>query len=132
MTTPNYDDWSEVINGPDTYTAIADALKAGALFCSGSCAVGWTDQQGTHYDVLFTLAPSQYGALQGGLRADDLFVSIMRVGCFGFAVANRQLHEDYIGEKLNVRGSTAKALAELIKGVQGKLLADKKLMETSK
>lgn len=119
----NYDAWREVINGPETYAGIAAGLRTGT-----AVIVGWTDQSCTHFDILFTLRPAQHGGLQGGLRgATDLFVSVMRTGCFGFDVRNAApLHHGYIAEKLHIAEAsfTATALADLINGVVGQLNAE--------
>ena len=112
----NFDDWQEVINGPDTYAQLAADLRE-----RGAVIVGWTDQHATHYDILLTLYPRQHGSLQGGMRAhSDLFVSIMRKGCFGFDIAGHgPLHPAYIEEKLGsgASGPTAQAIADLVNGV---------------
>lgn len=42
--------YGEVINGENTYKAIAKNLKNGK-----SVIVGWTDEEGTHFDILFSL-----------------------------------------------------------------------------
>lgn len=114
----SYDDWREVTNSHETFDEIARVLKTGQ-----PVVLGWTDGAGTHLDVLFTWNARQYGSLQGGLSAGtDLFVSIMRIGAFGFAVPmDAASHPGYIGEKLCLRGSTAEALAELINGVRERL-----------
>lgn len=109
------DNVGNITNSPATYEAIAKDL------IGGSTIIGWTDGFNTHYDVLFTLMPSQHGALQGGLHGPYcLFVSIMRVGCFGFYIQNSHpLDMEYIAEKmfLNPNSPTAKAVADLINGV---------------
>lgn len=115
MTIPNFDEWQEVVNGPETYIAIASELLDHQC-----CIVGWTDGKMTHHDVLFTLSPKAFGSLQGGLRGEGyLFVSIMRRGSFAFAVRDHNnLHPDYVAEKLEEdRGITSQVLTELIKGV---------------
>lgn len=114
--TVNYDDWQEVVNGPDTFAQLASDLRE-----RGAVIVGWTDLHHTHHDVLLTLCPRQYGSLQGGLRGrSDLFVSVMRRGCFGFDISSTApLHPGYVGEKLgdNENSPTVIALAGLISGV---------------
>lgn len=112
----NYDDWREVINGPETYAEIA-----ARLLTQGAVIIGWTDQNSTHYDILFTMRPAQFGSLQGGVRGPrDLFVSIMRRGCFAFDILSMpSLHPGYIQEKLGISTEcpTSVALTELINGV---------------
>lgn len=109
-----YDKYGEVINHPDTYEAIANNLKA---YCN--TLVGWTDGNMTHFDVLFTVNVEGYGNFQGGVRAKDLFVSVMRRGAFGFEKEKIDTHAGYYDEKLGGgMGSTSEALAELINGVK--------------
>lgn len=112
------DDYGEVINGPETYKDIATELQGGH-----SVLIGWTDQASTHYDVLFTRGALKYGTIQGGLQRGDLFVSVMRIGAFGFEVhAGPSLHPSYVSEKLFIHNLvTATALTELIEGVKGQL-----------
>lgn len=119
MKTPNFDKWKEVVNGPDTYAAIASELADHQC-----CIVGWTDCHYTHHDVLFTLSPKKFGSLQGGLRGHgDLFVTIMRRSAFAFEVTRtNDLHSSYVAEKLGEGDNvTIKILTELINGVLGEL-----------
>lgn len=117
------DDWNEVVNGEDTYQEIASQIAAGI-----TPIIGWSDGQGTHFDILFVKGgvdcPNP-AHLQGGIRPSDLFVSIMRMGAFGFEVNDLEKHPGYIEEKLargNHLGATAKPLADLINGVILKML----------
>lgn len=114
----SYDDWREVMNSDQTYEEVARILRSGT-----PVVLGWTDGGGTHLDVLFAWRARQYGSLRGGLRAGtDLFVSVMRIGAFGFeAPGNGPSHVNYISSKL---GSTTDALADLINGVRQRLGAD--------
>ncbi|MGH7249527.1 MAG: hypothetical protein ACREGC_00990 [Minisyncoccia bacterium] len=118
----NYDKYDEIINGEFTYNQIADILKQGE-----SCFVGWTDQAGTHLDILFTLKPQDFGNnVQGGLTPSrDLFISIMRMGAFGFEIGDTDTHSSYYGEKLRITGTTADELAHLINGVKKILYYEK-------
>jgi len=115
----NYDTYGEVINGSETYRGIAEELGENAVI------VGWTDGNGTHFDILFTLAPLAYGTFQGGIHPRrDLFVSIMRVGSFAFEVNEADTHPGYYAEKLGRAGffgSAADPLAALINGVREQL-----------
>lgn len=116
MTTVDFDRWSEVVNGPNTYARIAEQLRQRA------CAIiGWTDGAATHHDVLFTLSPTSHGEIHFGLRsAQCLFVSVVHVGCFGFDLFSQTPHSPaYIEEKLGMghENATTAALAELIDGV---------------
>ncbi len=127
--TVDMDEWCDIVNGDNTYRQITVDLNT-----HSSVIVGWTDGRSTHHDVLFTLRPAQHGSLQGGLRGPTyLFVSIMRRGCFGFRVAERELHPRYIAEKLgdSPESPTCKALAELISGVMRELVGTTGIEPTS-
>lgn len=120
----NMDAYGEITNGPMTFRLIADMLRSSS---SVPCIIGWTDEQLTHYDILFTLSPFQAGLLQGGMRGPgNLYVSIMRLGSFGFAVRTQspgRLTSGYVGEKLNVSCKlTSQKLSELINGVMDALV----------
>jgi len=115
ITQPDVDDYREVKNGSMTYAAIAEQLREHQC-----CVVGWTDEHHSHLDILFTLSPPKFGSLQGGLRGgDDLFVSIMRRGCFAFDVCRTDdLHPGYVAEKLGETNNvTINVLTTLINGV---------------
>ncbi len=106
------DEYGEVINSEKTYKEIAYQLKHG-----NSVIIGWTDEEGTHYDILFSLNVVKEGTLQGGLRWNDLFVSIMRKGAFGF-LTDSPKDSGYIGEKLSLGDNiTTEKLTELINGI---------------
>ena len=108
----NKDEFDEVINGEKTYKEIAYQLKHG-----NSVIIGWTDEEWTHYDILFTLNVVKEGGLQSGLRWNDLFVSIMRKGAFGFLTDNLK-DKGYVAEKLNLNYNvTAEKITELINGI---------------
>ena len=64
----NFDKYNEVINGEITYKKIAsDLLK---LFSVG---IGWTDENGTHLDIIFKLGiDTKYGDFQRGIRKNLL------------------------------------------------------------
>ena len=114
----NYDEYNEVINGEDTYKGIAEALHE-----DKGCLVGWTDQNGTHFDILFVLITRIEGSnIQGGIGWGDLFVSIMRKGAFGFEIKNTDTHPGYYDEKLGGIGSSAVEFAELVNGIKKELL----------
>lgn len=114
----NTDNYSEIINGEETYTEIAKLLKEGK-----SVLIGWTDELGSHFDILFTLGAERFGSqIQGGIKANDLFVSIMRIGCFGFKISSEKTHYGYYAEKLNLGSdATTKKLAELINRVKKRI-----------
>ena len=114
----NKDKYEEIINGNKTYLEIADALKAGT-----SVIIGWTDERYTHLDLLFNYMAYREGMLQRGLRGNELYVSIISLGAFGFDVKDREIHEGYISEKLNIHGEpTVSKLAELINGIIKELI----------
>lgn len=112
----DFDSYRELINGLNSYAAIAAALKT-----RGSVIVGWTDGLGTHYDVLFANCPRPFGELRNGLRGySDLFVGVLGRGCFGFSVLKSEpRHPNYVSEKLGLEGEndTTIALTALINGV---------------
>lgn len=109
----NIDDYGEIINGPYTYKGIANRLKEGE-----SVIIGWTDEEYTHLDLLFNFKTYKEGMLQRGLRGNELFVSIIGLSVFGFDVKDREIHEGYISQKLNIHGEpTVSKLAELINGI---------------
>lgn len=111
----NKDEYGEIINGIHTYVEIADKLKN-----NGSVIIGWTDEKYTHLDILFT-----YGAykengniLQRGLRSNDLFVSLISIGSFGFKITKQEKDNGYIAEKLNLMEEpTLIKFTELLNGV---------------
>ncbi len=119
----NTDEYFEVINGEETYKEIASELKLNA-----NVMIGWTDEHGSHLDILFSLNVKKEGNWQGGLSQNDLFVSIMRVGAFGFRVGEIDTHYSYYGEKLYLGAVslTTKKIAELINGVKKELINEKK------
>lgn len=114
----NVDNYGEIINGSYTYKEIATKLKEGE-----SVIIGWTDEGYTHLDLLFNYKTYKEGMLQRGLRGNELYVSIIGLGAFGFDVKDREIHEGYISEKLNIRGEpTISKLAELINEVMKELI----------
>lgn len=117
----NQDEYGEVINGERTYKDIAFHILN-----ERSALIGWTDENGTHFDILFTalnVSVPRDNTIQGGVRSNDLFVSIMRKGAFGFEMAVTNTHPNYYAEKLCVSGEeTCTKLAELINGVKKAIL----------
>jgi hypothetical protein len=117
----NTDEYGEVVNGVSTYKEIAHQLKH-----TGSAFIGWTDEEGSHLDIVFCLEPSIFGHVQGGLHLGrNLFVNIMRVGAFGFDIHHTDTSANYYAEKLHLEGSnvTTDKLGELINGVKVELIA---------
>lgn len=109
----NTNKYQEVINGEDTYKIIAGLLSSGL-----PVFIGWTDEKHTHYDILFTYGPDSIGVHQCGLKFDDLFVSIMRIGAFGFKIDSLK-EPGYVAEKLFLGrlDESVEALTELINGI---------------
>lgn len=109
----NIDIYGEIINGEDTYRAIAKHLMKGE-----SVGIGWTDEDSTHFDIIFTLGIKKYGLFQGGIKANDLFVSIIGWSSYGFSTYDIKLG-GYIQEKLRLSDYdiTGEKVKELVNGV---------------
>lgn len=109
------DKYGEIINGKNTYRTIVEKIKKGE-----SVIIGWTDEKYTHLDILFTyrVYKEEGNYLQRGLRSNDLFVSIIGLGSFGFEVTKQEKAKGYISEKLNLKGEpTLSKFADLVNGV---------------
>jgi len=111
--------FGDVVEGEKTYKTVADIIKK-----TGSCLVGWNDQDLTHFDILFTLKPQFKGNIQGGINPPEyLFVSIMRIGAFAFKIKRQTpLFVTYVDEKLGyaVKGlgtPTKQRITDLINGI---------------
>lgn len=116
----NIDEYGEVINGELTYRWVSLYLRQ-----HQSVLIGWTDEVGTNFDILFSCSPRVSGSIQGGLSRHELFISIMRIGAYGFNVNGGQIHQMYISEKLNIpEVPTLYKLTELINGVIAYLKSD--------
>ena len=116
----NKDKYGEIINGPETYIEISNKLKSGK-----SVIIGWTDEKYTHYDILFTGGAYKEieNYFQRGIKATDLFVSIMSRGAFGFEVSSGEKSVGYVAKKLNLGiNETSEKFTELLNGVVEKLL----------
>jgi hypothetical protein len=111
----NYDELGDEINGKETYKTIAKTL-ANKL----PIIIGWTDGNGVHYDILFNTFPIFAGHIQGGLHNNYIYMSIIRVGTWGFrAHLAQSVHASYIEEKLGVQqGQGAEQLADLINAIK--------------
>ena len=118
----NVDEYGEIINGELTYKTISNKLLV-----KGDCLIGWSNESGLHFDILFMYQTTFAGAnIQGGIRPTDLFISVMRIGSFGFQIDNHKSPK-YIAEKLSIYGkSTAEKLTELINGVIGQMIKQEK------
>lgn len=110
------DEYGEVYNSTITFAGLAQAIRD-----RGSVVIGWTDQKGTHLDILFVNRPIQYGSLQRGMRLTDLFVSVSSIGMHGFEIDDIPLDPGYISEKIRIGGSTDEEFADLINGVRKEL-----------
>lgn len=109
----NINIYGEVINSKDTYFEIAKQLIKGE-----SVGIGWTDEYSTHFDIIFTLGINKYGLFQGGIKFDDLFVSILHWSSYGFRTDGIKLG-GYIQEKLRLSDYdiTGEKVKELVNGV---------------
>lgn len=57
----------------------------------------------SQFDVLFVLERENQGCYQSGIKHNDLIISIMRKGAFGFKIGKCDTSVDYYKEKLNVK-----------------------------
>ncbi|MGN1271445.1 MAG: hypothetical protein ACI4UX_05755 [Clostridia bacterium] len=108
------DKYGEIINGTNTYKEIANMLRR-----HEAVIIGWTDEDYTHLDLLFNYQANkeQCNILQRGLRGNELYVSIISIGAFGFDI-DTEKSSGYISEKLNIHGQpTVDKLADLINGI---------------
>lgn len=113
-----YYSFKEVINGNDTYKCIANYLIEGE-----SVLVGWSDNEFTHLDILFTANLVAIGNFQRGIKGNELFVSIIGYSCFGFDINNIYKDSGYISEKLQITGNpTIVKLSELINNIIKEIL----------
>lgn len=113
------DDYDEIINGENTYNKIVEKLMSG-----NSVIIGWTDEEYTHLDILFSIGTYKEvnNLLQRGLRGKELFVSIIGIGAFGFDIHGEK-SSGYISEKLQLYGSpTIEKLTELINNICQKII----------
>lgn len=111
-------EYGEVINSPRTYKSLAKALKT-----KSAVIIGWTDELGCHYDILFcyTAVRKEGNYLQRGINPSDLFVSIIGKGAFGFKTEHTK-ESSYIAEKLNLGiNETTKRFTDLINGIIAEL-----------
>lgn len=120
------DEYGEVLNGERTFDNVAMMLKLGI-----PVFIGWTDHRGSHVDILMQYKSGGFfklGNIQGGIEYSDLFVSIMRVGAWGFEFNKVYKEPDYVEEKLDMmsilKGETATQLAILINNVMHRLSSD--------
>lgn len=118
MTAITTDIYGLVINSDNTYKAIADTLRDMPI------VFAWTEQEGTHLDILMVYKPAQVGYLQRGMSAQtDLFVAVSHFGMFGFEINADPKYSGYVAEKLGTGVNVATdALTDLINGVMLELL----------
>lgn len=109
----DFDNYGEVVNGENTYNRITENL-----INFRSVIIGWTDEKYTHLDLLFNYIPYKKGMLQRGLRGNELYVSIIGNGAFGFDIGDSDKAGGYIAEKLNIGGEpTVTKLVELVNNI---------------
>lgn len=109
----NFDNYGEITNGEQTYESIAKLLLKGE-----TVGIGWTDEEDTHFDIIFKLGlDTKCGYFQRGIRTNYLFVSIIDHTSYAFCVENGVKHGTYIQEKLRMNNYTGDKLAQLINGI---------------
>ena len=111
------EEFGEVINSERTYLAVSKMLRR-----YEHVIIAWTDQNGTHLDILLSLYVPRAGTgFQGGIKRDDLYVSVMRKGAFAFRrdhLKDGTTHHAYLAEKLGMSPSvTTEKLIELLTGI---------------
>jgi hypothetical protein len=75
----------------------------------------------SHYDVAFStllLANDDESLYQSGIatQPDSILVAINRYSCFIFSIEGKK-HENYVEEKLGLRGDCLKQVTELINSI---------------
>ena len=91
------------------------------LLTHGKIAFGWTDGEGSRYDLLLVTNPVLITSLRRGLNQNDLFVSVFGYGAHGFRTDKSDTVASYYCEKLGLgpaSSSTFKLLAELLNRVR--------------
>ena len=113
------DKYGQVMNGKETYIDIAKTL------INNNIIINWTDEEMTCLDLLFSYKANRVSGnyLQSGIRGNELFVSIIGFGAFGFDINANEKAPGYIAKKLNLTGQpTVDKLGELINGVIKELI----------
>ena len=109
----NFNDYGEITNGEQTYESIANLLLKGE-----TVGIGWTDEIGTHLDIIFKLGlDTKCGNFQRGIKANYLYISIIDYTSYAFCVENGVKQGTYIQEKLRINDYTGDKLAQLINGI---------------
>lgn len=113
---PKLDRYYDMQNHKDTYLWIAEVLEKHRCVL-----VGWHNTNGTHLDILFTIEQAFHTqnvlTIQGGIKPQYLFISIMRMGAFGFDMKTTDSSYEYYAEKLNIK-IAAPGIEKLINGVK--------------
>lgn len=105
----NRNEYLEIINGNGTYETIAKELLQ-----DKTVGIGWTDEEDTHFDIIFKLGLDvKEGSFQRGIKKESLFVSVIDHTSYGF-IPNTIKEVGYITEKLGLHNNK---LSELINGV---------------
>lgn len=108
----NINEYYEVINGERTYASIASELLRGR-----TVGIGWTDEESTHYDIIFFLGLDiKCGDFQRGIKQYYLYISIIDKTSYGFR-ADCKKENGYIKEKLRMNNTSGDKVADLINGI---------------
>ena len=96
------DEYGEFLACPENIESVVDKLLA-----TGSVLIGWSDGEATHYDVLLNYIvdfyPENRVSFQRGIHYNDLFVSVIGRGAFGFDIEEDcYLSPYYFEEKMNI------------------------------
>ena len=93
----NRNEYLEIINGNETYETIAKELLQ-----NKTVGIGWTDEEYTHFDIIFKLGLDiKEGSFQRGIHKEYLFVSIIDHTSYGF-VPNTIKEVGYITNKYSL------------------------------
>lgn len=107
----NINNYDEIVNGKETYKEIALILLRDNIV-----GIGWTDENDTHLDIVFSLGILKYGTFQRGIKDNYLFVSIIGHTSYAF-IPNTIKDSSYFKEKLRFNNKCGDKLAELINGI---------------
>ena len=116
---PTLDEYQVFVNSEETYKYIAKELSSGTIKKPQSYLLAWADNRGTMLTMLLAISPKfafeNRLNFQHGTRFDDLFVSVIGYGAFGFEITDEAIHPAYFEEKL---GIYSQELADFINGVR--------------